>query len=553
MDINLNIKDMKRNYSYVLATTSAIPIGQIPSYYITSISRKLNDIDEIHLTIPKYIQNRMSFDKEEFKLYKEFKNERLILLQDKEAFIIREIEDEFEDFLKIVAYSREIKLQKIDFKLEESFLRLFTSDIDNDIFSLNELLIEQTGWKLGHVDEKIGYTIITNEDGSTTKEENIRWQGSENTTWYDFLHNTIAEQFNCFVFFNSGDKTVNLYEIQNYGEKLGLYLAKDQYITEITKTTSSDEIVTRLELIGDEEMDIVGATVTGYSFLEDFSYYIENREMSDELISALELYYKMVEIRTPEWKALSEEKDKKSNELWSKQRDYTNIQATLISCDSMIKSYNSVNDAVNEAIWVAKKAEYIDKETILKNEIYKLQNDIKLLEEAMLNVTILCKKETATDENGHLIFTPQLLDELKNYIATDTYQEDSFLKVEDFIEAGKTKLSKVCKPTHSFTISVVNFMERLIDNEFRQHWNGVVGLGDIIILYDTKTRTEEYMFLTEFEQDFSGGGLSITLSNQKYSDSSTRDIADYLRDAKYTARSLNAKSYLLMREKYNKL
>lgn len=91
-----------------------------------------------------------------------------------------------------------------------------------------------------------------------------------------------------------------MYEVENFGERLELCLAKDQYITSITKSTSSSDIITRLELIGDEEMDIVSATATGYSYLENFSYYINNKEMSEELIAALDLYYKMVGIRTPE-------------------------------------------------------------------------------------------------------------------------------------------------------------------------------------------------------------------------------------------------------------
>ena len=300
-------------------------------------------------------------------------------------------------------------------------------------------------------------------------------------------------------------------------------------------------------------MDIVGATVTGYSFLENFSYYIENREMSDELIDALALYYKMVEIRTPEWNELQKVKLEKQSLLYDKQRDFTNIEANIIACDSMIKSYNAIKDSVNEALWVTKKAEYIDQETIYKNEIKKLQDEIALLDEAILNITLLCKKETATNENGKLIFTTTLLDELKEFVSTDTYQEDSFLRVEDFIEAGKLKLEKICRPTNSFSISVINFMARLLDNDFRKHWNGVIGLGDIIILYDKETKHEELIFLTEYTQDFSENELSLTLSNKKKSSDNARDIADLLRDAKYTARSLNAKNYLLMREKYNKL
>ena len=552
LDNNLSLKELKKDYKYTLTNTSGNLVGMIPTQYVDSLVRKLDDIDELHLTIPKYIENRITFEKEEYFLYKEILNERQILLND-EPFIIKEIEDSYEDFLKITAYSKECKLKKIDIKLEECYLRLFTSNLDDNIFSLNDLLIEQTGWKIGHVDDIVGYIETPQEDGSTKKEEGIRWQSSVNTNWYDYLHTTLAEQFKCFIFFDTIHKTVNFYDEKNYGEKLGLYLAKDQYINSITKKTESNNLITRLELIGDKEMDIVGATVTGYSFLENFSYYIEKKEMSQRLIDALALYYKMVEIRTPEWERLRKEKEEKNNLLFSKQRDFSNIEANIIACDSMIKSYNMVKDSINEALWVSKKAEYIDKETIMKNEITKLQNEIKLLDEAMLNITILCKKETATDENGHLIFDQELLDELKEFISTDTYQEESFLRVEDFIEAGKLRLEKICRPTNSFSISVFNFMSRLMDNEFRKHWNGIIGLADVIILYDKNTKKEEFMFLTEYTQNFAENDLTLTLSNKKKSADNTRDIADLLRDAKYTARSLSAKNYLLMREKYNKL
>lgn len=157
MDINLNLKNIKNDYTYMLATTSEKLIGQIPTHHVDSIARRLDEIDEIHLTIPKFIENRITCAKEEYFLYKEFKNERLILLNEKEAFIIRTVDDSYEDYIKVVAYSREIKLQKIDIQLEECFLRLYTSNMDENIFSLNELLIEQTGWKLGHVDQNIAY------------------------------------------------------------------------------------------------------------------------------------------------------------------------------------------------------------------------------------------------------------------------------------------------------------------------------------------------------------------------------------------------------------
>ena len=83
---------MKKDYSYILTNTSGKVIGMIPPQYVDSLTRKLDDIDELQLTIPKYIENRITFEKEEYFLYKEILNERVILLNN-EAFIIKDIQD----------------------------------------------------------------------------------------------------------------------------------------------------------------------------------------------------------------------------------------------------------------------------------------------------------------------------------------------------------------------------------------------------------------------------------------------------------------------------
>ena len=56
---------MKKDYSYILTNTSGKVIGMIPPQYVDFLTRKLDDIDELQLTIPKYIENRITFEKEE--------------------------------------------------------------------------------------------------------------------------------------------------------------------------------------------------------------------------------------------------------------------------------------------------------------------------------------------------------------------------------------------------------------------------------------------------------------------------------------------------------
>ncbi len=58
-------------------------------------------------------------------------------------------------------------------------------------------------------------------------------------------------------------------------------------------------------------MDIINETVTGYPYLEDYSYFKDNGEMSEELSNHLDKYYEMIEIRTPIWQDLVKQKQDK--------------------------------------------------------------------------------------------------------------------------------------------------------------------------------------------------------------------------------------------------
>lgn len=70
----LRLKNIEKEYTFILANTSGKIIGMIPPQYINSLNRNLDDIDELSLMIPKYIENRITFEKEEYYLYKEMLN-----------------------------------------------------------------------------------------------------------------------------------------------------------------------------------------------------------------------------------------------------------------------------------------------------------------------------------------------------------------------------------------------------------------------------------------------------------------------------------------------
>ena len=151
-------------------------------------------------------------------------------------------------------------------------------------------------------------------------------------------------------------------------------------------------------------------------------------------------------------------------------------------------------------------------------QIKHLEEEIAKLNESIKDINILCKRETSTDEDGYLIFNEVLLDELNEFLYYDTYTNDAFLKVEDLIAEGKRQLSLKCIPTREWTLDVINFLDRIIDINFRQHWKGDLSLGDIIVLHSKESKEEELVYFTSFTQNLKNGKLDtleLTLSNKK--------------------------------------
>ena len=221
---SINIKKLNNNFNITLCKVNRDVIGYIPVEWMDSISRSINDIDEVEFTIPSHIMDRLTFKRIKNPLYDMVKDERLICLNDEEYFVIKEDEYSFSTNQKTIkAYSLEYKLSKIDIKVEDVGFYLIGSEEDNDIYSLSDYMKQETGWSIGYVDDSIRY--YTDSEG--IQHETLRWQESVNKRWYDFLTQDIAEGFGCVCVFDTKNKLVNLYDVKTIGEEIQIYLSND--------------------------------------------------------------------------------------------------------------------------------------------------------------------------------------------------------------------------------------------------------------------------------------------------------------------------------------
>ena len=558
----MKIRGAKDSYTLILCKMNGQRMGMIPYSSVDSIKRGINSVSELTFSVHKY------YGEENLRnpLYDELKTERFIELDEDECYVIKNISEVNERLKSVTAYSREKKLFKNMAEFEDITLTLKNpyTDIEG-CFSLDELLYDATGWRVGYVSDKVLYrsneTVIDNITGETeatlTNEEKLRYQESVSTNWYDYINTDIAEQFECYPVFDSYNKVVNLYSDDELGEDPQLMLSYDNYLKEIELSDDTEDIVTKLVLSGNDDLTISEVNPSGETFVEDFSYFIESREMSDALISALELYYVMVKKRAIEWNRLRGEKAEKQSQLTAKKNELLIIYSTIKSLEFTMKQSN--DDAFN-AKTQERLVELNDRRVLLEKEANELDENIKLLDASIENINKLCKKKYATNDNGVLIFTESLLNELKEFIYQDTYSNDAITDGLTLMRIGKRKVSQSCYPTKTWTISSVNFIERLIDNGFRQHWNGELGLGDMIVLKGDEFI--EVIYVIGYTQNFKDKTIELELSNKKQENEFSLSIGERLTQGKEaykiakksrsTINMVNKNRYGLTYDKINK-
>lgn len=551
MDIkDVKIKNVKSSYTLILTKMNGENMGFIPCETIDSLSRGIKSVSELSFSVSKYYGANYSLNT----LYDEIKVGRCIKLDEEEEFVIYEVNESKKEVKTISAYGKEKKLFKINAEFEDIVISLLKKDEEiPDCYTLDELLYKDTGWHLGYISPKVEYntseTILDVLEGKTStllETVKIRYQEDVSTNWYDYINEEISEQFECYPVFDSYNKLVHLYSDDELGNKMELLLSYDNYLKNHEETTSIDDIITRMTVTGNDDLTILEENPTGERYIEDFSYFVEQKEMSDGLIKALADYEVETNKRITEWYALRGEKLRLETELEDKKMQltllYKKIQATKLIID------NSSDEAF-KAQKQEELVELLDKQYILENGrgeekgINVLTIEIKNYETQIFVINMLCKKENATyASTGTLIFNEQLLNELKEFIFCDSYSNDCITEALDLYKMGQRQLKKSCRPTITWSVDTFNFVNKLIDNKFRQQWNGELALGDMIMLLDNEGKITPVYFVG-YTQKFKKGeeSIELELSNMKENNNFSLTIGERLTLAKQSYKIIKSK------------
>lgn len=319
--------NIDRYFSYTFPTSSIIGTGE---KLTDDAGRFLKDDESKNIVAPKTIDYNKSRQVES-NSYKLAGLLMRIYVDGIGWFIMQPPEtygEGYKEYKSITATSCEIEMQQHDLK---SFkINMGTTDslemlVDNNVeiiddvefakeqirfhnpknpqLSLLDLAIRSSGlkgWSVGYIDT-VPETYKTYDDEKYVEKKTLLSDeiGSfdiDSQDLYSFLVQDVAKYFNCIFVFDIKNMTINAYHPDNYGRDTNIHIGFRNLQQSNQITVDEDNIFTRYFVTGDDDLGIQYVNF-GHNYIEDISYFLNERYMSKSLIQKYLLWSEDVELR----------------------------------------------------------------------------------------------------------------------------------------------------------------------------------------------------------------------------------------------------------------
>ncbi|HXW03196.1 MAG TPA: phage tail spike protein, partial [Nitrosarchaeum sp.] len=224
-----------------------------------TFNTRLADLNELIFRIPYFTEINHELVINPY--YKELKVRYLIRLEfgkHLEYFIINEINNDSE------SNSAEIHCFSLGYELKDKSVPNLEEQIFTCHSAFEKALDGQFNWIIG--------ANIKNPDFYWNRES--RTFDIQSQTVLDLIIQ-IATSYNAILVWDTVNRVIDLQNPTIPSENKGLKIKYGKYLKTLSKTSSIDEMVTRLIPVGEDNLSIASVTPNGSNALEDFSFFME--------------------------------------------------------------------------------------------------------------------------------------------------------------------------------------------------------------------------------------------------------------------------------------
>lgn len=491
MFINVDYNRQPQKAKLHLAKPNKQIISHISEKFKDNLSLKLGNINELSFSIPHFINEERN---KHIDLIKEKMLIKITLGAYKEWYIIDEVEEDGDD---IDVFN--VKAFSLGYELNGKRVRELDEESINAEDLLNSIMRNRTIWSVGEIDPIFNLMFRSFDISNSNVLDSIIQAG---------------ETFGALIVWDTINRKVSFKDMKKNGKFRGMTINYGKFLRSIKRTRTTDEMVTRLYIEGNEGLTIHEVNPTGQGFIEDFSYFMYPFErnvagnvikssyfMSDALCIAIEEHKAKMEMYSPEINSKFNAKMAKESELFMKEFTLSQLKLELETILALLDTAQGTGDSV---LIQTRKSERDAKEYAILttgSEISQIKSEINTLQSSIE----LRQVDIAYDTN----FTKQLLEELDLFIIEKEWHDDRYTDATELLNDGLSKFEELRQPKVVIDVTIDNLLN-IIEEQY--YWDKLV-LGDLIKVKYPQMDIEYTAKIIEINYDLENGEASLVIAN----------------------------------------
>lgn len=414
-------------------------------------------------------------------------------------------------------------------------------DITDTENSLLHIISKESGWSIAHVDDNL-----------KTK---FRTFSVDSAQIYNLLTQDISKSFNCIFIFNSYDRSISAYELENVGELTDIFISKKNILKEWKRESNADQIITKLKVIGADGVDIREVNPTGNNYLINVDYFKTTEWMTQGLINALDYYQAVYDSYFTRYNTTLSLLKQYQSELATLQSELTDLESQKKSAEIVCGTHVTQLGRVP----VPSDSEYslyqtsLGKVNLLTSQIASKKSQISSKQQQIDNTRIVLDN-MGVDLSPSKYFSQEQLKELNlflteneeycdsTFIVTEQMKDDEITELQlELMSNGASELQRISQPNYTFNITASNLFS-ICDNKeglSYQKWKNKLQLGNLITL---QLRDDYCMTVRLIQMDIDFNDLTdikLTFSNKNRLDNELVQFEEIVAQAGRTASALS--------------
>lgn len=501
--IDLTLKPQK--ISIFLCKPNKQILAKLNEAYNVNLTLKLGNINELTFDLPYEIDLQHELQRNAYidKIRERYLLKVIYNECHEEFFIINEISE----LVDANSECKNIHAFSLGYELADKQLKDYTCTSYNASQVLADAL-SKTIWSVGYIDADLDLKYRSFE--VSTK------------TILDFVFE-IAETFKALILWDTTNRKINFYQPEDIGQNKGLKIKYGKYLNSLDKKIYTDEMVTRLIVLGKDGLSIQRINPPGTNYIEDFSYFMypyeENQDgnainpsyyMSNELCHAIISYNQLIAAKKGGFENLISQKSAYEETLTSLNNELLDLQAEL----------NEILDDIDIAQALGKDiSTYIPDGYTVSLEVAKDNKQAEVTAKHSEIADVKSSLSSVDNEISHLRnviaaennFTPEQLKERNQFIIEKEWSDDNYTDDEELYKDALKVFEDLRTPQTVIEIDIVNFLEIL---EEQRNWDKLK-LGDIITIQYEKLNIDIQAKISEVVFDCENSTVKITITNIK--------------------------------------